>query len=84
MPALASIKLKTLPKTQYKLGEWLDTNGGIILREYVDGTTAEITLVNSYVSGFVDIKTPGTYKLTVKYVENGIVARTTYTVTVTK
>lgn len=84
LPVLTGIRMETLPKTQYKLGEWLDTNGGVIVREYADGSTANITLVNSYVSGFADIKTPGTYELTVKYKENGIVCKTTYTITVTE
>lgn len=83
-PVLKSIKVVKQPdKTVYKLGETLDTNGGMLLREYVDGTTAEITLVNSYVSGFYDIHTPGTYELTVKYKENGIIAETTYDIAVT-
>ena len=84
VPVLTGIRLETLPKTQYKLGEWLDTNGGVIVREYADGSTANITLVNSYVSGFADIKTPGTFELTVKYKENVIVCKTTYTITVTE
>ena len=83
-PALKSIRLETLPKTEYKLGEWLDTTGGVIIREYVDGSTARLTLTNSDVYGFVAIKEPGTYELTVKIVEKGIVCKTTYTITVTE
>lgn len=82
--ALKSISLKTLPKTEYKVGEWLDTTGGMLVREYIDGTTAEITLVNSYVYGFGDIEGPGTYTLTVEYEENGIIETTEYQITVTE
>ena len=81
-PMLKGISLETLPKTEYKLGEWLDTTGGVILREYVDGSVMRLSLVNSYVFGFADINKPGTYTLTVKYMENGTIAETTYTITV--
>lgn len=84
VPAISGIRLETLPKTKYKLGEPLSTSGGILIREYVDGTTAEITLVNSYVSGYGSITKPGEYELTVKYIEQGIVCKTTYKITVTE
>lgn len=84
VPAISGIRLETLPKTEYKLGEPLDTTGGIIICEYVDGTTAKLNLVNSFVSGYGDIDKPGEYELTVKYVENGIVCRTTYKIVVTE
>lgn len=83
-PALRGITLGTLPKTEYKVGEWLDTTDGVILREYVDGSVLWLPLVNSYVFGFVDVKGPGEYELTVRYEENGITAETTYTITVTE
>ena len=83
-PVLKGISIETLPKVQYKLGDPLDTTGGVILREYVDGSTARVNLVNGNVSGYAAIKTPGTYELTVKYKENGITAHTTYTITVTE
>lgn len=83
-PALLKITLETLPKTEYKVGEWLDTNGGVLLREYVDGTSAKLTLVNSYIFGWENVNGPGEYELTVKYMENGIICETTYTITVTE
>ncbi len=83
-PALKGITLETLPKTEYKLGEWLDTTNGVILCEYVDGSTSRLTLTNGDVYGFVDIDAPGEYELTVRYMENGIIAETTYTITVTE
>ena len=82
-PILSSITIETLPvKTEYHLGERLNTYGGIILCQYQDGTTKRINLVNSDVYGYSAISEPGTYELTVRYSENGRVAETTYTITV--
>jgi len=81
-PVLRGIRLQNLPKTEYTLGEPLDTTGGIILCEYTDGTSKRVNLKNSDVTGFANINAPGTYELVVTYKENGILARTTYTVTV--
>ena len=84
-PLLKSISLETLPKkTTYKLGEWLSTDGGVILCEYTDGSKLRVNLTNNEIYGFVAITSPGTYTLTVKYKENGIIAATTYTITVTE
>ena len=83
-PVLKSISLETLPKTEYKLGERLDTTGGVILCEYKDGTITRVNLTNGDVSGYSRIDAPGTYELTVKYKKNGIIATTTYTITVTE
>jgi len=82
-PALKSITLEKLPKTEYKLGEGLDTTGGVILCEYVDGSVFRVNLTNHSVYGYGNISVPGTYELTVKYLENGVIAETTYTITVT-
>ena len=83
-PTLKGISMQTLPKTVYKLGEGLDTNGGVILREYSDGSTKIIGLVNSYIVDWEDaVKAgPGTYTLTVKYKENSIIKQTTYDITI--
>jgi len=81
-PVLKAISLETLPKTQYYVGEALDTRGGVILREYTDGTVTRVNLTNSDVSGFAEIRAPGTYELTVRYAEKGILAQTTYTIIV--
>lgn len=83
-PTLASITFEKLPKTEYKVGEWLDTTGGVLLRKYADGSELYLDLINSYVFGFVDVDGPGEYVLTVKYMENGTLAETTYTITVTE
>ena len=82
-PVLQSIYLETLPKTEYKVGESLDTTGGVLVREYQDGSSAKISLINSYVYGF-NTSTPGTYTLTVIYIENGLQAQTTYEIVVSE
>lgn len=83
-PALKGISIEKLPdKTEYKLGEGLDTTGGIILCEFVDGSVLHVNLTNGNVAGFSAINAPGTYDLYVEYVDNGILATTTYTITVT-
>ena len=79
---LVGIRLESLPKTEYLPGESLDTNGGVLLCEYSDGTVARINLTSSAVSGFENVKAPGTYTLTVRYTDNGMLAQTTYTITV--
>lgn len=83
-PALKGITLITLPKTEYKLGEGLDTTGGVILCEYVDGSVYRVNLTNRSVYGYGNFSGPGEYVLTVKYMENGTLAETTYTITVTE
>lgn len=81
-PVLVGIYLKTLPKTNYILGEILDTTGGILVKEYKDGTTIQTNLLNEYVYGFSKIEGPGNYELIVIYNEGGLSAETTYTITV--
>lgn len=83
-PILKNITLEKLPKTEYKLGERLNTTNGVILCEYSDGTVTRVNLTNEDVSGFSKIDGPGEYVLTVKYKKNGVLATTTYTITVTE
>lgn len=64
---LDGISIRSLPdKTVYRTGEALDLTGGVILAEYSDGTTAEIAMTNSMVSGFDSSKT-GVQTLEVLY-----------------
>jgi len=84
VPVLVGIHLDPLPKTEYKLGEHLYTLDGVIIREYADGTTAKAMLLYTHVYGFDSITEPGTYTLTVRYKENGKLAETTSTITVTE
>jgi len=87
---LARIYLEELPKTEYKADEWLDTNGGVIVREYKDGTIKRISLENSDVYGWETAQAAfeageeGPYTLTVKYKEGGILVETTYEITITE
>lgn len=91
-PALKSIRMEKLPKTEYSVGEWLDTTGGLIRCEYVDGTYYDINLTNGHIDGFIIDSVAGTYvtqqqgiyELTVQYMENGVLEECTYTITVTE
>ena len=84
-PALQSISIETLPKTEYTMDNLrLDTTGGVILCKYVDGSELRVNLTNGNVSGFGAISGPGTYELTVSYKENSVPKTTTYTITVTE
>ena len=80
-PVLVSISLVSMPKTEYMVGQWLDTSGGVIRCTYSDGSTMEIMLTNSMVSGFENATAPGVYTLTIRYTEDGVVAQTTYEIT---
>ena len=86
VPVLSSISIAVLPKTEYKVGEWLNTDGGVILKEYSDGTFASTVLINQYISGWEEAVEggPGTYTLTVKYKENGVLKKTTFDITITE
>lgn len=82
-PILKSIRLDPMPKTEYKKGEWLETSGSYIVREYLDGTESRINLMNTDVWGWDKVKGPGKYTLTVKYAENGVLCTYDYEITVT-
>lgn len=77
------LSFKTLPKTEYKVGEWLDIDGGILILHYDDGSTKEVPLELSDVYGFTSMQA-GTYELTVRHIEDGFLATCTYTITVTE
>ena len=82
-PILKSIEVTTLPKTEYKIGESLNTDGGVITRYYDDGSIKTLNLMNKYIYGF-DSSTIGTYSLEVRIIEKGILASTTYEITVSE
>lgn len=85
-PILDKISLETLPKTEYKVGEWLSTTGGVILLEYTNHPPLRVNLMNKDVYGWQEAYEagPGTYTLTVIYVEDGVLAETTYDITITE
>lgn len=84
LPKLTQIYIQTMPKTEYKVGERLNTSGGQFVCEYSDGSITVFDLTNNYVYGWEMVDGPGTYELTVYYVENGDMASCTYTITVTE
>ena len=51
--------------------------------QYDDGTTKDIEMEIDYIYGF-NTSAPGTYEVTVKYVEDGFLATATYTITVSE
>ena len=85
-PILSNISLETLPKTEYKVGEWLSTTGGVILLEYKNHAPLRVNLMNKDVYGWEEAYQagPGTYTLTVVYVDwdTGIEKETTYEITI--
>lgn len=81
MRVLCDIELEKLPKTEYVLGESLDTTGGVILGHYTDGSVFRWNLTNHAVYGFGSITAAGTYKLIVQATEGGITCRTSYQIT---
>lgn len=84
---LVSISMKELPRTKFFIIsgrlEAFNPEGGIILCEYSDGSTREVELQISNVSGYSYITTAGEYTLTIKYFDdNGGYAETTIDITV--
>ena len=63
---ITGIEVTTLPKTSYTVGDALDLTGGILTVTYSDGTTAEVALADTEVTGF-DGAAAGTQTLTVAY-----------------
>ena len=80
---LKSIYLSTLPKTEYKVGESLDTTGGVIQRVYSDGSERALNLMNKYIYNF-NTSIPGTFTVDVIYIEEDQMASTTYEITVSE
>lgn len=83
-PVLVSISLNPLPKTEYKVGDLLDVNGAVMVRHYADGSVMRLNLRRTDVYGWSQIDGPGTYTLTVKYAENGVLCTFDYEITVTE
>ena len=85
---LVRIYLSPIPKTEYKVGEWLNVDGAYMVREYSDGSTVTVNLLRTHVSGWEEAyyNGPGTYTLTVKYqdVHTGEYFKTTYDITITE
>ena len=84
---IVEIEMFALPKklsyTLSELKEGIDTDGGVILCKYQDGSTAKAMLLYNNVSGYESITTKGKYDLTVCYIENGVTYTTSFTINVT-
>ncbi|MBE6566503.1 MAG: hypothetical protein E7659_05295 [Ruminococcaceae bacterium] len=81
---LQKIEMSTLPKTEFKVGDYPSVKGGKILCTYTDGTTKEIDLRVDLTYGFGNLNTPGEHTITVEYREDGVIVTTTYKITVTE
>ena len=81
-----SVAVETAPKTEYKLGDWLETTGGKLTVTYTDDTTKTVDLEPGHVSGFKAAMRIGVgeHDLMVIYVENGVQATTTYKITISE
>ncbi len=78
---LKKISLVTLPQTEYKVGDRLSVENGVLLLEYEDGHTQRIRLEYSHIYNFTTDK-PGTHTISVKIMENGYLVTCTYQITV--
>ena len=87
-PTLVAIEVKDISKTTYTMAEWnsswLIINDAYIECQYSDGSTYRVTLTYHHIDGLGDIKSPGTYELTVKYDENGVLCSTPLEITITE
>lgn len=72
---------KSKPKTQYKVGENLSVEGGVLLKTYQDGSTEEMALTSDMVFDFTTAAA-GKYTVKVMYVEDALRATLTYDITV--
>ena len=87
MKLLCDLSIEVMPKTEYKVGEWLDTDAGRLLKHYTDGTTERTVMVNNYIiSGWEKAWEggAGTYTMVCQYTENGITCRVAYDITITE
>ena len=85
---LSHIEISVLPRTEYRVEEWLETDGGMIRRYYTNGTHSdtlllpnhidEVSWLNAYNSGV------GTHTITVRYSEGGVLVETTYSITISE
>ena len=84
MKVLCDISLDPLPKTEYKVGDLLDTSGSVMVRHFTNGETVGVSLRNLDVCGWKKVNGVGKYTLYAEYTENGITCRCPYDITVTE
>lgn len=80
VPELSFITVTPPTKTQYKVGDTLDTTGMVVTASYTDESTKEVTSLVS-LSGF-DSSTAGEVTVTVSYTEGEKTVTATFTVTI--
>ena len=83
-PIPVGLTFEKLPQTEYKVGDWLYTEDGIMVVEFSDGSTLRLTMLNKYVISGFTTDAPGTYEVTVEYHKNGVPVYATYTINVTE
>jgi hypothetical protein len=75
-----------MPKTEYKVGEWIDTRGGVLLAQYTDGSTEDIRMRDVENNGMeiygFGSDYPGVIPLRVEYTEGAITSKTVYNITI--
>lgn len=77
------LTIKTLPKTEFKVGDWPSAEGGVLIYHYDNGYTEEIPMEIDQLYGF-NTSAPGKYTVSVKIVKDGFLATATYEITVTE
>ena len=86
------LNVETLPKTEYKVGERLNTDGGILAFEYEDGSLYRVNLELHNVNGFKALcdddgrllpESVGEHTLIVRAIKDNVMLETTYQITVT-
>ena len=80
VPELSSITVTPPTKTQYNVGEDLDTAGMAVTASYTDGTTKDVTSAAT-LSAF-DSSAAGEVRVTVSYTEDGVTKTASFTVTI--
>lgn len=80
--SIKSISMYKMPKTEYKVGEFLDVSNGSIKINYSDNSYDVINLLSNYVYGFDSSKPNDNLVLTVKYKEKGKIYTTTFSVVI--
>ncbi len=83
-PDLTQLSIKALPnKLEYKIGESISLDGGLLTCVYSDSTSINIPMLKEYVSGF-STSTVGQKVITITYSENSVTLSTSFVITVTE
>lgn len=80
VPELSSISVTPPTKTEYNVGDSLDTTGMVVTATYSDGSTKDVT-ADATLSGF-DSSAAGEVTVTVSYTEGDVTKTATFTVTI--